>query len=57
MVESAQWDAVVLQDRSGLIELNLGNVFSPEALERGRVVLAQAHLPADLLALPFAKRR
>ncbi len=57
VVESAQWDAVVLQDRSGLIELDLGNVFSPETLEQGRAVLAKAHLPADLLALPFAKRR
>ena len=56
IVESAQWDAVVLKDHKGRrIELDLTNVFSIEQVEQGRAVLAAAHSPADLLTLPFAK--
>ncbi|MGH7943667.1 MAG: hypothetical protein ACREF9_01445, partial [Opitutaceae bacterium] len=56
VVESAQWDAVILKDRQGRVELDLTDVFSPERVEQGRAVLAAAHSPADLLVLPFAKR-
>jgi proteasome accessory factor A len=55
VVESAQWDAVVLKDKGRRIELDLNNVFSVEQVEQGRAVLAAAHSPADLLSLPFAK--
>ena len=55
VVESAQWDAVVLRDRERRIELDLSDVFSAEQLAQGRAVLAAAHSPADLLSLPFAK--
>jgi proteasome accessory factor A len=55
VVESAQWDAVVLRDRQRRIELDLSDVFSAEQLAQGRAVLAAAHSPADLLSLPFAK--
>src|SRR5690606_38163318 len=54
-MESAQWDAVILRDGERRIELDLGDVFSPEQVERGRNVLATAHSPSDLLSLPFAK--
>jgi proteasome accessory factor A len=55
LVESAQWDAVILKDKGRRIELDLSNVFSPEQLEQGRAAFATARSPADLLSLPFAK--
>jgi Pup amidohydrolase len=55
LVESAQWDAVVMRDKQGRVELDLSDVFSAERVEQGRAVLAAAHSPADLLVLPFAK--
>jgi Pup amidohydrolase len=55
VVESAQWDAVVMKDRGRRIELDLRDVFSVEQVEHGRAVLATARTPADLLSLPFAK--
>lgn len=55
VVESAQWDAVVLKDKGRRIELDLSDVFSVSQLEQGRAALAAAHSPADLLSLPFAK--
>ncbi len=55
VVESTQWDGVILRDGSRRIEIDLRDVFSREDVERGRTVLASARTPADLLALPFAK--
>lgn len=56
LVESTQWDAVVLRDPHGAhIELDLRDIFSPELVAKGRRVLAEARTPADLLSLPFAK--
>jgi proteasome accessory factor PafA2 len=56
LVESAQWDGVVLNDGGRRIELDLDDVFSPELVARGRDVIARAQNPEDLLSLPFAKR-
>jgi proteasome accessory factor A len=56
LVESAQWDGVVLNDAGRRIELDLGDVFSPELVAWGRDVIARAKNPEDLLSLPFAKR-
>jgi proteasome accessory factor A len=55
VVESAQWDAVILKDNGRRIELDLSDVFSPLQVNQGRAVFAAAHSPADLLSLPFAK--
>jgi proteasome accessory factor PafA2 len=55
VIESAQWDAVILKDGHRRIELDLDDVFSAERVAQGRAVLAAAHSPADLLVLPFAK--
>jgi Pup amidohydrolase len=55
VVESAQWDAVILKDKDRRIELDLSDVFSPEKVAQGRAVLAAARSPGDLLSLPFAK--
>jgi proteasome accessory factor A len=55
VVESAQWDAVILKDNGRRIELDLSDVFSPAQVNQGRAVFAAAHSPADLLSLPFAK--
>ncbi|MEO7599909.1 MAG: proteasome accessory factor PafA2 family protein [Opitutus sp.] len=57
LVESAQWDGVLLNDTHRRIELDLRDVFSPERIAQGREVLAAARSPADLLSLPFAKLR
>lgn len=57
LVESTQWDGIVLRDQERRIELDLSDVFSAELIERGRAVLDAAHSPSDLLALPFAKAR
>lgn len=56
LVESAQWDAVVLKEGKNRIELNLRSVFSAELVARGLATIASAHSIDDLLALPFAKR-
>ncbi|HTO03993.1 MAG TPA: proteasome accessory factor PafA2 family protein, partial [Opitutus sp.] len=55
VVESAQWDGVVLNDGKRRIELDLRDVFSVEQVDHGRAVLASARSPVDLLSLPFAK--
>lgn len=55
VVESAQWDGVVLKDKKQRIELDLSDVFSSELVDRGLAVLATARSPVDLLSLPFAK--
>jgi proteasome accessory factor A len=55
VVESAQWDGVVLKDKKQRIHLDLSDVFSTELIDRGRAVLSGARSPADLLVLPFAK--
>jgi proteasome accessory factor A len=55
LVESAQWDAVILKDKGRRIELDLSDVFSIGQVNHGRAVFAAAHTPADLLSLPFAK--
>ncbi len=55
VIESAQWDAVILKDKHRRIELDLSDVFSAEQVQQGRAVLAAAHSPVDLLSLPFAK--
>jgi hypothetical protein len=55
MVESAQWDAVILKDAKGRIEIDLRDVFTVAQVEQGRAALATAKSPADLLNLPFAK--
>ena len=55
VMESAQWDAVILRDRDRRVELDLSDVFSAERVEQGRKALAAAHSPSDLLSLPFAK--
>jgi hypothetical protein len=55
MVESAQWDAVILKDAKGRIEIDLRDVFSLAQVAQGRAALAGAKTPADLLSLPFAK--
>jgi proteasome accessory factor A len=54
-VESAQWDGIVLRDRTQRIELDLRDVFSRDRVDLGRAALAAAARPADLLSLPFAK--
>lgn len=56
LVESAQWDAVVLKGATSRVELDLRGVFSPEAVARGLAAIALAQSPEDLLTLPFAKR-
>ena len=56
LVESAQWDAIVLKGVTGRIELNLRSVFSAEMVARGLAAIASAQVPDDLLSLPFAKR-
>ncbi len=55
-IESAQWDFVRIKGRSGLIEVNLSDVFDSETIEQGRVALQNAQAPEDLMALPFVKR-
>ncbi len=55
LVESTQWDGVLLRDKSGRVEIDLSDVFSPELIAKGCAALASARSPADLLALPFAK--
>lgn len=55
LVESTQWDSVVMRGRTGRIEMDLRDVFSPELIARGRAVIAAASTPDDLLVLPFAK--
>ena len=55
LVESAQWDAVVLRARQGKVELDLRGVFSTEVVQHGLSVLGGANTPDDLLVLPFAK--
>jgi proteasome accessory factor PafA2 len=55
LVESTQWDAVILNDKGRRIEVDLSDVFSPDKIEHGRAVLTTARSPADLLSLPFAK--
>jgi Pup amidohydrolase len=54
-VESAQWDGVVLRDGRLRVELDLGDVFSPDRVAAGRAALAAARRPGELLSLPFAK--
>ena len=54
-VKSAQWDAVVLSDDSGEIEIDLRDLFERSMVERGLEVLSSAQSPKDLLVLPFAK--
>jgi proteasome accessory factor A len=54
-VESAQWDGVVLRDGRLRIELDLGDVFTPDLVAAGRAALAAARRPGELLSLPFAK--
>jgi proteasome accessory factor A len=57
LVESAQWDGVVLKAAGGgRIELDLRGVFDLAQVEAGRAALAAARAPEDLLVLPFAKR-
>jgi Pup amidohydrolase len=55
VVESAQWDGVILKDKRRRIELDLSDVFSGQRVSEGLAVLAAARSPVDLLALPFAK--
>jgi len=55
VVESAQWDGVILRDKRRRIELDLSDVFSADRVAQGLAVLASARSPADLLTLPFAK--
>lgn len=64
LVESAQWDGVVLKTgakKSGLrrrarkVELDLRGVFSAEEVQAGLAALEVAHSPEDLLCLPFAR--
>jgi proteasome accessory factor A len=57
LVESAQWDAVVFKSPGGRVELDLRGLFSFADIERGLAVIEAATTPADLLTLPFAKRR
>ena len=57
LVESAQWDGVLMNDKNRRIELDLRDVFSAERIAQGREVLAAARSPSDLLSLPFAKVR
>ncbi len=56
LVESAQWDGVVLRGTDSRVELDLRSVFSPDQVRQGLAVLETATRPEDLLALPFAKR-
>jgi proteasome accessory factor PafA2 len=57
LVESAQWDGVILKgEGGGRIELDLRAVFDRTQVEAGRIALAAARAPEDLLCLPFAKR-
>lgn len=56
LVESAQWDGVVLKGTTSRIELDLRGVFSAEVVARGLAAIAVAQTPEDLLSLPFAKR-
>jgi len=57
LVESAQWDGVVLKAAGGgRIELDLRGVFDRTQVDAGRAALAAARTPEDLLGLPFAKR-
>jgi proteasome accessory factor A len=55
VVESAQWDGVVLKDKKRRIHLDLSDVFSGELIDQGRATLSAARSPSDLLVLPFAK--
>jgi len=55
LVESAQWDGVVLKEGRQRIELDLRDIFTLEKVELGRAAIATAKSPADLLNLPFAK--
>ncbi|HEU5079476.1 MAG TPA: proteasome accessory factor PafA2 family protein [Opitutaceae bacterium] len=57
MVESAQWDGVLLKSAHGRIELDLRGVFTREEVRAGLEALEAARAPEDLLGLPFAKRR
>ncbi|MDB6092692.1 MAG: proteasome accessory factor [Verrucomicrobia bacterium] len=54
LVESAQWDGVILQDGRRRIEIDLKDVFTRERVEQGLAAIAAALTPADLLSLPFA---
>ena len=56
LVESAQWDGVVLKGAKSRIELDLRGVFTAEAVARGLAAIATAQVPEDLLSLSFAKR-
>lgn len=57
LVESAQWDAVVLKGAQRRVELDLRDVFSLDLVNSGSAAIAAAQTPEDLLSLPFAKRR
>lgn len=56
LVESAQWDGVVLREGDARVELDLRDVFSVKQVALGRAAIAAARSPRDLESLPFAKR-
>jgi len=55
LVESAQWDGVVLKAGKRRIEVDLRDVFTREQVDAGLAALAAADTPEDLSVLPFAK--
>ena len=57
LVESAQWEAVILRGATHRIEVDLRDVFTRAEVELGLAALANAQVPENLLSLPFAKLR